>query len=65
MVNQVKLERKMSLTVLTIHKIKIKVLPFKMIIVIITKNIQKLEILLNIRFCDLMIFKRLKLLKEL
>ena len=56
----------MLLTLSTFNKIQIKVLPFKTrIVTIITKNIQKLKILLNIRFLDLMIFKRLKLLKEL
>ena len=56
----------MLLTLSTFNKIQIKVLPFKTrVVTIITKNIQKLKILLNIRFLDLMIFKRLKLLKEL
>ena len=58
--------QKMPLTLLTFNKIQIKELPLKTRAAsIITKNIQKLKILLNIRFLDLMIFKRLKLLKEL
>ena len=43
--------QKISLTLLTFDKIQTKLLPFKTRIVpIITKNIQKLQILLNIRF---------------
>ena len=53
-------------TLLTLSKMQIKVLSFKTrAITIITKNIEKLKILLDIRFLDLMIFKTLKLLKEL
>ena len=53
MVNQIEMKtsqiQKMSLTVLTIHKIETKVLPFKtMIVIIITQSIQKLKIFLNI-----------------
>ena len=53
-------------TLLTLNKTQIKVLSFKTrAITIITKSIEKLKILLDIRFLDLRIFKTLKLLKEL